>query len=238
MPFLNTKGGKRLKKNNILIVDENISYTAKISTELQQVGDNVDCVQSILAAIEALNFASYNIVIIALTKTEEDSIDLLRYIKNVHPTTKTMILTNSPSEDTELTAVNIGVDRYLNKQIRLDLLLKYIAILFEDITIFTTSRLAYKLYDQDEQIEINLASRTITKNGNIIKLTPKEYILTTYLLTNKGRAISREELIKELWDENITKIDHRIIDVHIKSIRQKLAIPNLLSVRGFGYKWE
>ena len=58
------------------------------------------------------------------------------------------------------------------------------------------------------------------------------------LLMNKNIVISREEFIDEIWQEPIGLVDERSVDTHIKKIRAKLATASLITVRGYGYRWN
>lgn len=86
-------------------------------------------------------------------------------------------------------------------------------------------------------IELNPMGRTVTCNGKPISLTFKEFELLYYLLKNRGKALTREEIMNDVWSFDYEG-ETRTIDMHIKSLRQKLdgGDSTILTVRGVGYK--
>jgi len=187
--------------------------------------------------MELFALKEYDLVISDLMLNEIDGIRFLSYIKRLNPIIKTMILTAEPSMDSELAALDIYVDRYLVKETRVDVLLKYIdVILKQDSPELAKHQRVLKA--PEEALELNLLGRKVTKNGEEVKLTPKEFEILKILLVNRGQALTRDEILAEVWDINYEDIDIRVIDVHIKKIRQKLKLQSIISVHGYGYKWD
>lgn len=80
----------------------------------------------------------------------------------------------------------------------------------------------------------------MTKHGQQIQLTPKEFQLLTYLVNNRGQVLSRDQLVNGVWGYDLLETS-RIVDIHISHLRDKLEDDSqhpvhLLTVRGFGYK--
>ncbi|WP_302118328.1 response regulator transcription factor [uncultured Limosilactobacillus sp.] len=89
--------------------------------------------------------------------------------------------------------------------------------------------------------QINQESYTVTKNGETIALTPKEFQLLSYLVDHQGQVLSRDQLVNGVWGYDILDTS-RIVDIHISHLRDKLEDDSqhpthLLTVRGFGYKF-
>ena len=92
------------------------------------------------------------------------------------------------------------------------------------------------------EITVNLARRTVMKNGKLIDLTMKEFDLLTSLMLSKGRVLNRDQLMEKVWDVEFCG-DARTVDVHIRYLRQKIEDESenpryILTVRGVGYRWE
>ena len=85
---------------------------------------------------------------------------------------------------------------------------------------------------------VDLDSREVFKNGDPIEVTRKEYDLLVLFLENKGVALNRETISEKIWTTDIEDIDLRAIDGHIKRLRAKLKLFSIVSVRGYGYKWN
>ena len=91
------------------------------------------------------------------------------------------------------------------------------------------------------EITENLARRTVTKNGNFVDLTMKEFDLLTALMLSKGRVLNRDQLMEKVWDMEFCG-DARTVDVHIRYLRQKIEDESenpryILTVRGVGYRF-
>lgn len=89
---------------------------------------------------------------------------------------------------------------------------------------------------------LNLKSRTLTKNGTPVELTQVEYQIMELLLKNKGVALDRARILNEIWGEHVYS-DVKIVDVNIRRLRIKVedepsAPTYILTVWGFGYKWD
>ncbi|MBB1080011.1 response regulator transcription factor [Limosilactobacillus sp. STM2_1] len=89
--------------------------------------------------------------------------------------------------------------------------------------------------------QINRKDYTVTKNKQIIALTPKEFQLLSYLVDHRGQVLSRDQLVDGVWGYDILDTS-RIVDIHISHLRDKLEDDSqhpvhLLTVRGFGYKF-
>ena len=231
----NKKGAINMRK--ILFIEDDHDYRNAILAVLENAGYIVDATESPIDGMELFALKEYDLVISDLMLNEIDGIRFLSYIKRLNPIIKTMILTAEPTMDSELAALDIYVDRYLVKETRVDVLLKYIdVILKQDSPELAKHQRVLKA--PEEALELNLLGRKVTKNGEEVKLTPKEFEILKILLVNRGQALTRDEILAEVWDINYEDIDIRVIDVHIKKIRQKLKLQSIISVHGYGYKWD
>ena len=103
-----------------------------------------------------------------------------------------------------------------------------------------TNRINHKISDnyKYQTLEVNFLSHTIKINEQIIEVTPKEFEILTYLIHNKNIAISREQLLSNVWGYDYYG-DDRTVDTHIKMLRNNLKEyrNNIQTVRGIGYKY-
>ena len=90
-----------------------------------------------------------------------------------------------------------------------------------------------------EGLEIDMAGRNVYVDGEKVNMTPKEYELLFYLVENKGIAISREQLLSNVWGYDFYG-DDRTVDTHIKMLRSSLGKyrDKIVTLRGLGYKIE
>lgn len=154
----------------------------------------------------------------------------IRKTSNVH----IIFLTAKETEDDQLKGYALGVNDYITKPFSPKVLVAKIdAILKRDEGV--TSSAASDL------ILIDLLQRTVYVNDELVDLSFKEFELIAYFLKNKNIALSRERLIRDVWGYNGEYYgDTRIVDTHIKKMRQKLGVAGdcIKTIRGFGYKFE
>jgi len=224
-------------EKRILFVEDDDKYRKVITDILENEGYHVDAVGAAMDAIELLTEKRYDLIISDLVMETIDGLRFVRYVRKTNRQVKIMLLTAQPTMDTEIVALNLRVDKYLTKETRVDVLLKYIEILLFEAP-GVGEEIIDILYAPKDDVEIDTAARTVRKNNELVELTPKEYGILKVLLENHGKAVGRYTLIEEVWDVEYESIDTRVIDVHIKTIRRKLKLQSIISVRGFGYKWD
>ncbi len=142
-----------------------------------------------------------------------------------------IILTAKDSDLDELFAFDIGVDDYVSKPFNIALLLARVNRLLKS-KISKAVSIVYKGIEVDEE------SHMVKIDGKEKELNPKEYELLLYFIKNVNKVVSRETLLRVIWDEDYFG-DTRTVDTHISRLRNKLEDYNkyLKTIRGFGYKF-
>ena len=207
---------------------------------LKQAGYEVDVAASSMEGIEKFTMnRDYDLIISDLVMDEIDGIKFLSYIKKVSPGVKTMILTAEPSAQTEMASLDIAVDKYLVKESKIEVILRYIEVLLAQPAILSKPEKMI-LKSDAENVIMDVTGLSIMKNGAPLDppLTFKEFQILKFLLEHKGVALSREEILDEVWDTSHEVVETRVVDVHIKAIRRKLGAQSILAIRGYGYKWD
>lgn len=219
---------------SILLVEDNESYRKNLKRVLESEGYQIDDAPDAIAGVELIGQNKYDLVISDLKMDMMDGNRFLSFVKRVQPEAKTIILTAEPTPDTEKEAIASSVDYYFSKDLRLDVLLKYVDRLLREPV---RSR-PKQLVSRADEIILDIDARQVTQNGEVINLARKEFGLLYMLLLNMGKAITREEFIEELWDKRFEEVEERVVDVHIKLLRRKLKSSSIVSIRGYGYKWD
>ena len=159
------------------------------------------------------------------------------YICKEIRTTTTMpiiIITSRDNELDELLCLNYGADHYVTKPFNIQILLAKISSLL---------RRANMQEENSEKIDakefvLNISKSTIEKEGKIIELTKNEYKILKFLLQNREKIVSRDEIMRYLWDDE-SFIDDNTLTVNITRLRNKLEELNLkellVTKRGQGY---
>ncbi|MFV0362485.1 MAG: response regulator transcription factor [Suipraeoptans sp.] len=221
----------------ILFVDDDQSYAQKLEKALKQKEFHVVYMNTPVAAIAEVVKAKYDLVLSDYSMPQIDGSEFISIIKDIKPEIKTIILTGHSEEDIEFAAIDAEVDFFISKDKSLKLIIKYIEAVLEKPSLEVSSS-KEKLVSKAENIVIYKISHDVYKNGERADITNKEYDLLVMFLENKGVAFSREKLAEDLWTVDIEKIDLRVIDGHIKRLRNKLRLFSIISVRGYGYKWN
>ena len=223
--------------NRVLLVDDDTSYADNLKHILSAKGYEVDYIDDPMQAVVEFTKRRYDLVISDYMMTELNGVQLVTLLKGINPEVKTMILTGFPQEESENEALNINVDRYLSKDKSLSLLCNYVDGLIQQAGT-EVEPADIKLISKEDGITIDLSRHEVYKDGELVNITRKEYEILVLFLRNKGIALSRESIAEQIWTQDIEEIDLRVIDGHIKRLRSKLKLFSIISIRGYGYKWN
>jgi DNA-binding response OmpR family regulator len=155
-------------------------------------------------------------------------------LKKIRETCKVpvIILSARMEEFDKLASFEIGADDYLTKPFSPKELIARIKVITNRVK-QATDKYVYK------KLIIDYLGHKVTIDNKEVKLTPKEYELLCYFVSNKNIALSREALLSKIWGYDFFG-DDRTIDTHIKMLRNNLGIYRnlIVTVRGMGYKYE
>ena len=173
-----------------------------------------------------------SLVLLDIMLPEEDGISVLKKLRASARTARLPIimLTAKGTEYDKVLGLDAGADDYLAKPFgMMELLSRIRALLRRTEREEGTCRCGV--------LAVNEASHTVTVNGREVALTQKEFELLCLLLKNRGQVLSRERLIEDVWGYAFTG-ESRTVDVHVRTLRQKLgeAGAYIETVRGYGYK--
>ena len=173
-----------------------------------------------------------SLVLLDIMLPEEDGISVLKKLRSSARTSKlpVIMLTAKGTEYDKVLGLDAGADDYLAKPFgMMELLSRIRALLRRTQQETDTYRCGVLAVDQ--------ARHTVTVNGQEVALTQKEFEVLCLLLKNKGQVLSRERLIEDVWGYAFTG-ESRTVDVHVRTLRQKLgeAGAYIETVRGYGYK--
>ena len=173
-----------------------------------------------------------SLVLLDIMLPEEDGISVLKKLRSSARTSKlpVIMLTAKGTEYDKVLGLDAGADDYLAKPFgMMELLSRIRALLRRTQQETDTYRCGVLTVDQTRH--------TVTVNGQEVILTQKEFEVLCLLLKNRGQVLSREQLIESVWGYAFTG-ESRTVDVHVRTLRQKLgeAGAYIETVRGYGYK--
>ena len=212
----------------ILVVedDKNISQLIKDTLSLNS-NFIIRCVMDGEQALNEIHQEKYNIIILDIMIPKINGFEIFEQIKDLG--IPIIFLTAKTDIESKIKALRNGAQDYITKPFEpLELLARVELRLKKDVNYIIN----YK------DITINTKEHTVLKNEEKIELAPKEYDLLILLINNIGSALSREYILKKVWDIDVF-IETRTIDYHIQQLRKKLDLKNeIVAVNKIGYRLE
>ncbi|WP_041701788.1 response regulator transcription factor [Gottschalkia acidurici] len=224
-------------KNKILIIEDEESICDILSYSLRKEGYFVKCVFNGRDGLKLIENFSPNLVILDLMLPDMSGFDICRKITVNYKIPIFMLTARNDIVDKVL-GLELGADDYITKPFDIREVIARIKVILRRIESLKDYNDSETMYISS-YIKIDRMSRTIYKDGEEVKLKPKEYDLLSFFCENKGRVFEREELLDSIWDIDFEG-DIRTVDVHIQRLRKKLDKENSTSiietVYGVGYK--
>lgn len=217
----------------ILVVEDEKDLNKIITKYLKKSNYSVDSAYNGEEALDYINVGEYDVIILDIMMPKMNGYDFIKRIRRDKNNVAVLMLTAKDSLEDKVKGLDLGADDYLVKPFEFDELLARIrAMLRRNYRESATNILVIG------DVELDTVKKSVTKNGNIIELTAKEYEVLEYLLRNKNHILSREQIREHVWDFDYEG-ESNIIDVLIKNIRQKIDDNKEESIiqtkRGAGY---
>lgn len=182
-----------------------------------------------------LNHRDLDAVILDLGLPDADGLLILRRLRVVSDV-PVIILTARDDERSIVRGLRTGADDYLVKPLRLGELLARLDAVTRRRTMAATAEAATTVEAGD--VRVDLTAHEVTVGGQVVPLTSKEWDLLAALASRPGEAVSRQQLMDEIWGDAYVAIS-RTLDVHMNGLRAKLDRPGLIAtIRGYGYRWD
>lgn len=191
--------------------------------------------------MEAVNIAKKEdiaLIIMDVMMPELDGFSACSKIKE-YKNIPVIMLSARGEEYDRIHGFEVGVDDYVVKPFSpKELMMRVKAVLARSQTVVSSNAADLDIF-RYEGLEVNFTARIVSIDGKRIDMSPKEYELLFYLIRNKGIALTREQLITEVWGYDYYG-DDRTLDTHIKLLRNSLGTyRNLLTtLRGVGYRFD
>ncbi|MCR5877708.1 response regulator transcription factor [Phenylobacterium sp. J367] len=218
---------------HVLVVEDDERVAGHVVKGLRAEGWLVDHAADGRDALFQAAAGAYDVIVLDRMLPNVDGLKILTTLRASGDSTPVLILSALGDVDNRVKGLKAGGDDYLTKPFALSELIARIEVL---------SRRKSPVQETTElslaDLEMNLITRTVTRRGQPIDLTVREFGLLEYLLRNAGRVVSRAMLLEAVWDYNFDP-QTNIIDQHVSRLRQKIDKgfdpPLLQTVRGMGY---
>ena len=218
---------------HVLIVEDDERVAGHVVKGLRAEGWLVDHVADGRQALFQIAAETYDVIVLDRMLPQVDGLKILQTMRASGDSTPVLILSALGDVDNRVKGLRAGGDDYLAKPFAFsELLARVEALSRRKGAVQETTELSLA------DLTMNLLTRTVTRRGQPIDLTSREFGLLEYLLRNAGRVVSRSMLLEAVWDYNFDP-QTNIIDQHVSRLRQKIDKdfdpPLLQTVRGMGY---
>ena len=222
----------KLKKEGImriLVVEDDQMIREAISEYLSEFGYTIIQAKDGKEALSKFD----NDINLAILDIQIPFVNGLEVLKEIRKKSKLpiLILTAFSDEEYKIDAFTNLADGYIEKPFSLPVLKARVDSLIKK-NFGRIEKFEYK------NIEVNFTSYTAKKNGESIDINAKELEILKYLLDNEGQALTRMQIIDNVWKETEEIPFDRVIDVYIKELRKKLELDCIVTIRNVGYKLE
>ena len=227
---------------HILIVDDESRIRSIIRKYAEFEGHTVTEAGDGMEAVMLCRKNTYDLIIMDIMMPELDGFSACREIRKVTDTPIIMLSARGEEYD-KINGFEVGVDDYVVKpfypkelMLRVDAVMKRV----NRPTAPAESPSSNKIIELDGGgLRADVTARIVYVNGERVDMSPKEYDLFFYLLTNRNIALTREKLISEVWGYDFFG-DARTLDTHIKLLRKSLGpyAGYIVTLRGVGYRFE
>ncbi|HMQ07760.1 MAG TPA: response regulator transcription factor [Saprospiraceae bacterium] len=220
----------------ILIVDDEEDIIEFLNYNLQKEGYIVETAFDGQEAIDKANTFNPHLIVLDIMMPGMDGIEVCEKLREIpqHKDTIIAFLTARSESFTQITALEIGGDDFINKPIKPNvfkarvkaLIRRHPDLSFKQETLITFG-----------DLKINNEQFTVFLKDKEIPLAKKEFELLTLLTSKPGKVFKRSEILSKVWGNDVI-VGDRTIDVHIRKLREKIGSHYIHTMKGVGYKFD
>jgi DNA-binding response OmpR family regulator len=216
----------------VLVVEDETKVGSFIKRALEEESYAVDLCEDGLQGLDLALSGSYDVIVIDLMLPNLPGLEILRRIRKEKIHTPVLILTAQSKVDQKVKGLDAGADDYLTKPFAIDELLARVRVLLRRGAAEAPGVL------QVDDLILNPATREVTRDGQRIDLTVKEYALLEYFMRHAGRVLTRPMISEHVWDQDFDTFTN-VIDVYVNYLRNKIdrgrSRKLIHTIRGSGY---
>jgi len=221
--------------HKVLVVDDEEPILELLKYNLEKNGYEVKTALDGAKAVDIAKKFIPDLVLLDIMMPKMDGVETCRQLRDLPELQKMFVvfLTARSEEYSEVAAFDIGADDYITKPIKPRALMSRISALFRRDSKKSSPSVIITIGD----LTIDRTSYTITAKGKEINLPKKEFELLYFLAQNPNKVFSREELLNNVWGNDVFVIA-RTVDVHIRKVREKIGEDHIKTIKGVGYKFN
>jgi len=222
----------------ILLIEDEPGLCLTLSDRLKKEGYRIDVANDGESGFERAVNQPYDLLLLDLMLPKKSGNDICSDLRQMGLVIPILMLTARTQTEDKVRGLKIGADDYLTKPFEMvELLARIEALLRRATRAFASAPLFY----QFGNVRIDFRKTEITRNGEPVTFSAKEFQLLHYLIDHKGETLTREILLQEVWGYSAVPYT-RTVDVHVAWLRQKFEDDPkqpqwILTVHGMGYKF-
>jgi DNA-binding response OmpR family regulator len=214
----------------VLLAEDEVELAELVATGLRKHAMAVDVVHDGLAADERLAYHDYDVLVLDRDLPGKHGDELCAELAARGSRTKILMLTAAGSLDDRVDGLRLGADDYLVKPF------EYPELVARVQALCRRSQPALPPVLERKGVRLDLANRTVTRDGRPVELSPKEFAVLAVLLRAQGAVLSPERLLELAWDEHADPFTNAV-RVAVSKLRAKLGNPPVVeTVPGAGYR--
>jgi DNA-binding response OmpR family regulator len=220
----------------ILIVEDEPGIALGLEEDLTLEGYQVEVVGDGSTAVQRARDGSFNLILLDVMLPKKDGFQVCRELRHGGVQTPIILLTARAQEAEKVLGLQLGADDYVSKPFSpLELRARIQAVLRR-----TQGAGALDTYRFGD-IDVDFARCELRRAGTLVAVTPVEFKLMAAFIKNRGRVLSRQQLLDLVWTD--VSCGDRVVDTHVANLRKKIepdsSLPQfVVSVRGMGYRFD
>lgn len=204
--------------NKILIIEDEQRVAHLLRRGLEEIGYIASVAYDADMGMRLFRSGEYDLIVSDIVLPGKSGFELVKEVKALSKNTPVIMLTALGTTDDKLEGFDAGADDYMVKPFDIRELEARIRVLLKRKTTTETPQEKELNY---ANLRIDLLTKTVYRSGRMIKLTPKEFNLLTYMVRNPERVLSRAEIAEKVWDTHFDT-GTNFIDVYINYLRNKI----------------
>ena len=218
----------------LLLVEDEVEIQSFLRRSLTEAGYQVEAAGDARTAERMTMESTHDVLVVDLGLPDEDGLSLILRLRQLGLRAPVLILSARRSVDDRVRGLEQGGDDYLTKPFALAELLARLRNLVKRNSSSVTEATRLRVLD----LELDLLRREASRSGEILNLTPQEFVLLEYLCRNEGRVVTRSMILEQVWGMRIQP-NTNLVDVHIYRLRHQIDVegrqPMIETLRGVGY---
>lgn len=233
-------------KKTVLVVEDEMSIATLLKYNLEQAGFDVLIAHDGRDGLNTIVAENPDLVLLDLMLPSLDGMEVCKEVRSLRINVPIIMLTARDDEFDKVLGLELGADDYMTKPFSpREVVARVKAVLRR----FTPSVVEVNQNEEPNQIEYHISNLHVYPDRfeaylgeEQLEFTPKEFELLVYLIENKNRVLTRDQLLSSVWNYDFAG-DTRIVDVHISHLRDKIEDNSrkpvfIKTIRGLGYKFE